>query len=148
VNGNMILDLQRAMARLDRGLTSAGSRGVDAWMRYADRATRGGTAAQQQRLLWLAHQTSLHAGVRRSMDEFAYESFVDPMEGLFINTVITNVDASAVERVPTNDPLIGDFIGAYPPTYPADPEWALTWTGVAVNSEWRHGNIGVESTRW
>ena len=165
VNGSMMLDMQDALAVIDRyGIDAAyrsladASPSVRAWVAYATGADGDLSNEALQRVFWTAHQRSLHAGITAASSLLASES---ANEQAFIGLVVENVDTAALTMSPSDNALIGGYINyRYPSTYPVsdralDRAESLTFQGLLLGTnpyqvflnDWDQ-NIGLRSTRW
>lgn len=119
VNGLMVLDLEeagRVAGRASRDGTRGRSEAVAAWVDYA----RSGGEGDGQRLLWAAHQRSLHSALEAARGLLAGE---DPVEQAFATVVVRVVDAAADRREPTDTATLAEMTRRlYPDHYPVTPE--------------------------
>ena len=167
VNGRLMLDMQAATeAILDRGVMRASSSSptVQAWIAYAQGASQGASKQTQRDAYWLAHQLSLHEGIRSSGMLLQAES---ADEQAFIETVVENVDLTALSGIRPDgfvaQKLMGGFLNGapgplswflpafYPDSYPAGPNSAVDGSIIGLFAGDQHeanvmqGLTGVDS---
>ena len=178
VDGSMLLDMDAA-ARLLRSkphTARSTDAAVQSWITYA-RATIGargvlepaGTGrgaalvapsatsrADRQRMLWTAHQHSIHGAIGASSDLLAREP---ARERVFVGNTIKSLDTVALSNWPTDrtlraDLAFGAYLGvAFPRSYPASAVRVALSKLRADRPPFSVGfgspdNIGLSSTRW
>ncbi|MDQ6712780.1 MAG: RHS repeat-associated core domain-containing protein [Candidatus Dormibacteraeota bacterium] len=151
-NGLIALDMRDAHNLLNNGQTVSNNPGVQGWIDYANTSRLHISTEQKQRLLWKAHQTSLHQGTRLALNYLVREAYAHPYEGSVISDVLKNVDVVAIGNLSTADTGAAFLNLATSLTYPAQYPAALS-DATTVNLATRYftlgyENIGVESTRW
>ena len=149
VNGLLALDVQDAHRALKRGTKRVADSRIQSWVAYA--IYGGSSSASEQRLLWTAHQRSLHCGIALGWAPwFGAESVT---EQKFIDLGIRFVDLAALSNKSTASSEIGGFIGAeYPGRYPASTS-DVTRVGNLLNLAATVGylptigNLGVKNAK-
>lgn len=159
IDGSMLLDMDAAARMLVARRTQANSpdAAVQGWLEFARTGT-GPTVprTERQRMLWTAHQRSIHAGIAANRDIFATES---RRERVFIANTMKSLDTVALANWPTDRTLRADaWFGAYlrtafPWSYPATPARVAVSELRADRPPFSLGfghpdNIGLASTRW
>jgi hypothetical protein len=127
-------------------------------MDYALLSQQDIPADVKQRAFWRAHQVSLHQGSRAALNLWATETYEDPTEGAFMETVVKNVDEASLTNAGSASGILGAGILdrgvalAYPDHYPADVIDELRAGALSglfnTAAEREHPNTGVMSTRW